>query len=55
MAIIKSIINIYNKEVTKEKKTQAINCNCINNLTALNICIQYHTITPLFFTSVMTL
>ena len=37
MANIKSIINTYNKEVIKEKKTQAINSNCINNLIALNM------------------
>ena len=30
MANIKSIINIHNKEVTTEKKTKAVNCNCIN-------------------------
>ena len=30
MANIKSIMNIHNKEVIKEKKTKAINCNCIN-------------------------
>ena len=30
MANIKSIINIYNKEVITEKKTQAIKCNCIS-------------------------
>ena len=28
---IKSIINIQNQEVITEKKTQKINCNCINN------------------------
>ena len=32
MANIKSIIKIHNKEVITEKKTQAIKCNCINNL-----------------------
>ena len=30
MTDIKSIINLYNKEVITVKKTQAINCNCIN-------------------------
>ena len=30
MANIKSIINIHNKEVTTEKKTRAVKCNCIN-------------------------
>ena len=30
MANIKSIINRHNKEVITEKKTQAVNCNCIN-------------------------
>ena len=30
MANIKSIINMHNKEVITEKKTQAVNCNCIN-------------------------
>ena len=29
MADIKSIISIHNKEVIMEKKTQAVNCNCI--------------------------
>ena len=29
MANIKSIIKTHNKEVITEKKTQAINCNCI--------------------------
>ena len=30
MANIKSIINMHNKEVIMEKKTQAVKCNCIN-------------------------
>ena len=30
MASIKSIINMHNKEVIMEKKTQAVKCNCIN-------------------------
>ena len=30
MANIKSIINIHNKKVIKEKETQAVKCNCIN-------------------------
>ena len=30
MANIKSIINMHNKEVITEKKTQAVKCNCIN-------------------------
>ena len=30
MANIKSAINMHNKEVTAEKKTQAVKCNCIN-------------------------
>ena len=30
MANIKSIVNRHNKEVITEKKTQAVNCNCIN-------------------------
>ena len=30
MANIKSIISMHNKEVITEKKTQAVNCNCIN-------------------------
>ena len=30
MANIKSIINMHNKEVTTEKKTEAVKCNCIN-------------------------
>ena len=30
MANIKSIINMHNKEVITEKKTQAIKCNCVN-------------------------
>ena len=30
MANIKSIINMQNKEVITEKKTQAVKCNCIN-------------------------
>ena len=30
MANIKSIINMYNKEVITEKKTEAVKCNCIN-------------------------
>ena len=30
MANIKSVINMRNKEVIMEKKTQAVNCNCIN-------------------------
>ena len=30
MANIKSIINMHNKEVTTEKKTRAVKCNCIN-------------------------
>ena len=29
-ANIKSIINIYNKEVITEKKTEVVKCNCIN-------------------------
>ena len=32
MANIKSIINMHNKEVITENKTQAVNCNCINKL-----------------------
>ena len=32
MTNIKSIINIHNKEVITEKKTQAVKCNCINRL-----------------------
>ena len=30
MANIKSIINMHNKEVTTEKKTEVVKCNCIN-------------------------
>ena len=30
MANIKSIINMHNKEVITENKTQAVNCNCVN-------------------------
>ena len=30
MANIKSIINMHNKEVITEKKTEAVKCNCIN-------------------------
>ena len=30
MANIESVINMHNKEVITEKKTQAVNCNCIN-------------------------
>ena len=30
IANIKSIFNMHNKEVIMEKKTQAVNCNCIN-------------------------
>ena len=30
MANIKPIINMHNKEVITEKKTQAVKCNCIN-------------------------
>ena len=30
MANIKSIINMHNKEVITEKKTQAVKCNCTN-------------------------
>ena len=30
MADIKSIINVYNKEVITEKKTEVVKCNCIN-------------------------
>ena len=30
MANIKAIINMHNKEVIKENKTQVVNCNCIN-------------------------
>ena len=30
MANVKSIINMHNKEVIMEKKTQAVNCNCMN-------------------------
>ena len=30
MANIRSIVNIHNKEVITEKKTQAVNCNCMN-------------------------
>ena len=32
MASIKSIINMHNKEVITEKKTEAVKCNCINKL-----------------------
>ena len=32
MANIKSIINMHNKEVITENKTQAVKCNCINKL-----------------------
>ena len=32
MGNIKSIINIRNKEVITEKKTEEINCNCLNKL-----------------------
>ena len=30
MTNIKSIINMHNKEVIMEKKTQAVKCNCVN-------------------------
>ena len=30
MANIRSIVNMHNKEVITEKKTQAVNCNCMN-------------------------
>ena len=30
MVNIKSIINVHNKEVITEKKTEAVKCNCIN-------------------------
>ena len=30
MANIKSIITMHSKEVTTEKKTRAVKCNCIN-------------------------
>ena len=30
MVNIKSIINMHNKEVITEKKTQAVKCDCIN-------------------------
>ena len=30
MANIKSVINMHNKEVIMEKKTQTVKCNCIN-------------------------
>ena len=45
MANVKSIINMHNKEVITEKKTQAVNCNCMNkpNCPLSNQCTRYTT------------